>query len=578
MKSSRKKAKLFSSDSFIAISDYVSLSLIAFIFFPVLLFIIELYLKVGGETKWVLPVLAAVAVPVVYLKLIEDKPRWAQFAAVLLFVIAVAKAFFIASLFYDDTSDGMAYHADGILLLLKGVNPIYQWMHGFDDIWTNHYPKALWYFASIIIHATGNYNIGKSYNPLLIYTVFFYIVSVMLRRKLSFGNALLAAFALSLNPVAISQFSCFYVDGALASLMTLVVFSTLMLSTKPNAADKAFFLIASCLLINIKFTGAAYLFIIYATEGAFLVWSHYNEPKVATLVTEPKVRVIFAPVIVVALVGGLVMGFNPYIQNTLKEGNPLFPLFGNKGGRDIIAAQSPRSFNEDHTPVVDKALMSIFSKSENVIYQHGTAEPELKMPFSVSDDELKVFAYNDVRIGGWGVLFGSTLLLSMLLCLFFSSWREHQITILIIAIVGTMVINPGSWWARYAPQAALLPLLIALPSLSSHERWQKISAQCIFVLMIINSALIVPYNLAYVFDTTKHINRQIDTMVQACGRGEYEISGTKGYHYEQLFWGKGITLNYVEKDLAKAHEDNVYPLITSVADARLYKKGCTPSP
>jgi hypothetical protein len=64
------------------------------------------------------------------------------------------------------------YHADAILGLLHGVNPIYGQFSGAEPMWSNHYPKATWYFA------------GKIYNFLLIFAAMAFAVGFFRREGL----------------------------------------------------------------------------------------------------------------------------------------------------------------------------------------------------------------------------------------------------------------------------------------------------------------------------------------------------------------------------------------------------------
>jgi hypothetical protein len=67
----------------------------------------------------------------------------------------------ISILFYDITLDGRWYHTDIILGLLQGINPIYQNIPGLDPVWPNHYPKAMEYFSTLVIHNFHYFQLGK---------------------------------------------------------------------------------------------------------------------------------------------------------------------------------------------------------------------------------------------------------------------------------------------------------------------------------------------------------------------------------------------------------------------------------
>ncbi len=312
-----------SVDNCSAIARYLAVALLGAIFFPVLVFILECFAKVNVEIKWQLPVWVGLTVPFSCLGFLKGKFCALKMLAFALFFGAVTKALFVASLFYDTSADSMAYHADAILQLLHGVNPVYEWMHGFDDSWVNAYPKATWVFASLVTHLTGNYNLGKSYNLLLIYAVMAYIFSFLKAREMHTGMACLVALAASLGPVEIAQLQTFYVDGALGSLVTLVLFSGLAMLAKPRNSDKVVFIMSSCLLINVKFTGLAYVYVLYAICACVMLyrWHKSRSPEDFS-----QGRMLAGCMVLVTLVGGIVMGYNPYITNTISYHNPFFSL------------------------------------------------------------------------------------------------------------------------------------------------------------------------------------------------------------------------------------------------------------
>lgn len=549
-----------------AVAHYLVTALLGVFFLPCLLFILELF-AMTSLLKWELPVAAAAIAPIAALWLIREQSLTTKATAFLLFVAAMASALFVASLFYDVTWDGRAYHADGILLILAGSNPIYEMMHGFDDLWTNNYPKITWYFAAIATHLTGNYNLGKCGNLMLIYATAAYVFSFLKDREFSTGNALLAAVAVSLNPVSISQLHCFYVDGQLAALSTLAVFSSLAMLRTPRLTDKLVFFISACLLINIKFTGAAYLAIIVAVTVTILWWRWYKSRSAEDF---QHGRMVAGYIIVIGMIGGVVMGYNPYITNILVHGNIFFPLMG-KGSIDVIAAQSPPTFQEQSMTTAQKLLLSTLSRAENIHPAGGTADPQLKLPFSTDEKEMSLYFANDLRIGAWGVLFSGILILASLLYFLSHGWTHSDSVVAIIIILVTALINPGSWWARYAPQVALLPLFMALYPLNSLEKWQRITAKFVMVLLIINSTLILPPSILYFQKTTRQIQYQINAITATCGKGTYAISDTDGYHLDQFLMNNGINVIYPKQDIRKTHTlRELFPL----QNAFLYKEGC----
>jgi len=550
------------------IANYCAASLLGMIFIPVFVFTALLMLKVNSDIKWQLPLILGAVTPFILLVFLEDMR--CRIMGLLLLAVIICISYYLSGIFYDNTWDSRAYHADGILLLLKGVNPFYEKMQGFDDLWTNHYPKMTWYFASLIIHLTDNYNIGKILNFLLVFSVFSYVFAFFRIRNFSLGDSIAASLVAALNPVTISQIHSFYVDGALASLFTLLVFAVLACVNKPASLDKIVLFFVSCLLITIKFTGLVYLLVMYGFGGTVLLIACLLN---VTKHNKTRLRDFILLTCAALLVGLCFMGYNPYISNYREAGNPFYPLAG-AGKIDVVSAQSPKVFLEQNMSNPEKLVRSVFSETLNIADKGGTENPKWKIPFTFSQKELSLYFSNDIRIAGWGVLFGGIVLLSLILYLISGAWRDIHLSLLIIFILISACINPGSWWARYAPQVALIPFVMMIAVLASQQHWQKWSARGLMLLMLLNAALIFPASTWYFYTTTAKIQSQIDTMLTKCGKGIYQISDVEGYHYEQFLHKNGIEVEY-----AKSPDEDIkklYPkkLLFPLDGVFLYKEGC----
>jgi hypothetical protein len=70
--------------------------------------------------------------------------------------------------------------------------------------------------------------------------------------------------------------------------------------------------------------------------------------------------------------------------------------------------------------------------------------------------------YWDVRIGGFGPLFGGIVLLMLAALIIGGRGPTWEGGVLIFLLFICTVINPEMWWARYVPGLWLVPVLIAL--------------------------------------------------------------------------------------------------------------------
>ena len=535
--------------NFTKLTNFLAASFLGIIFFPSLVFNICLLLGIG-ETRWTLAVTVGLLVPIFFYKIFDAKIK-----SLVWLVGLISIATTISSYLYDLSYDGTSYHADAILLIMQGVNPIYQKMHGFDDLWTNHYPKAFWYFCAVIGHLTGNYSIGKIYNYLLIYTVFAYVFGFLKERGLNCRNSFFTAVATAISPVAVAQINSFYADGALCSLTSLVMFAGFASVFVRRKIDYIIFVMSACLLINLKFTGAVSVAIVVFAVSVISIWK-----KCAIKQANNRIWISIAAI---CLIGGIIMGFNPYISNYIEEGHPFFPLFG-KHKVEILkeGGQNPYSYNSRNNSRVGQILASVFSETRNM-YKGHTAEPILKIPFSVTKDQIDELAYTDTRIAGWGVLFSGLLLLSLALYIISKGWRDKQIALILITVIITILINPGSWWARYAPQLALLPILFVIASKQNFYR------NLVIFLYIANSLIIAIPSSWLVIDETNKLNSQIDYILQKCGKGKYIVKGHEGWHYEQFLNPKGIEIVFPQQEI-NPPKNQLFPLY----DIFLYKEGC----
>jgi hypothetical protein len=146
---------------------------------------------------------------------------------------------------------------------------------------------------------------------------------------------------------------------------------------------------SAILLINTKLTGVIYAVVVLGGMGlAFAVLR--RERLLAALGTS-----------VAALIVGVFVVGTPLISNALHKGTPFYPALGTES----MAGQRPPNF-EGRRPV-DKLLLSLFSRSQPRI-----ESTQYKIPFTFTRKELAQFVNPDVRVSGFGPLFGRVMLSS----------------------------------------------------------------------------------------------------------------------------------------------------------------------
>jgi len=371
-------------------------------------------------------------------------------AILALLVVASAR---ISLTFYDVSFDGQAYQQEGVYQLAHGWNPLFTPYIGpisvEQDAKLIHYPKGPWIIAAAMYRLTGHIESGKFANVPLIVAAFLLALAAFARweKKLSAWSASVALLVAA-SPVALCQVLTFYVDGQMASLLACLAALCCLSITDGGPWVDLMMFEAAVLLILLKFTGLVYVIMIFA--GFFLL-----------LLCQKRPGRQFALVAFLALgLGTFVFGKNPYVMNTFENGNPFYPFLG-RGDFPIITmdATTPPEFQGVNRAI--DLVASISSRSTS-----WPPESTLKAPWQVERSEWDAFEEPDVLTGGFGPLFPAALALSLAI-LAIGVWRggirPRLACAAILIMIGSVLPVSACWWARYAPQVWLVPLVALVP-------------------------------------------------------------------------------------------------------------------
>jgi hypothetical protein len=435
---------------------------------------------------------------------------------------------------YDMSFDGRWYHADAILALLHGVNPVYTRISAPHPLWANHYPKATWYFAALTIHAFHNYQLGKIYNFLLMLACGAYAWSFFRRHGLRGKYSVMLTIVTALSPVAAAQMVTVLSDGAMASLMTLIVMTSVNTLFRPIRFDRALFLLSASLVIAIKFTGGVYVVgaVCVMIAARLLLRRRYTATELRRALLSDVANAAAA-----ICLGVLVLGFDPYVTNVRQGLHPFYPVMGpNKV--DVMVPNTPPVLLHRNRPL--KFLISFFSQTSTI-----ETWKVLKIPFTVNKQELHSLTAPDARLGGWGVFFSGVMLGSLALFLLMKGWRGNASLVLALALVAaTSFINPECWWARYVPQIALLPVFLLLPGLRAESGRARMIASALCVILLFNSLLSAWEAAEGAFLQSEKLDRAFAAIASANGPGEYwAYRDPKSlFHYDQFSGHGGIVI------------------------------------
>lgn len=406
------------------------------------------------------------------------------------FVLVVILAL-INNYIWDVSYDSLAYHELGVSNLYKGWNPFYNSKDANINLWVMHYTKASSIFAASIYKLTGTIASAKLITtllPIVLFTLSFAVFNLIIKNRK--WLSIFAAFILVINPVFIGQAFSFYVDATLGVYVIILIINLfLILFYKDLLFFKYFALInVAVFLINIKFTGLAYAGVILL---AFLIVSFiYNSKKYnKNLIVFLICGFIFSVVII---------GFNPYVTNTLNNGNPLYPLAG-KGKINIMTNNTPKDFRGDNGFYqAYRSLIGVPTLQDS----KGAKAHTIQGLFGVNGNTLQYYSGEDARIRGFGVYSIIFIPLSFIGALYLLiTCRKKKLLIssilTLVFVSGIAIAGGGFWWARYVPFLWGLPLLVGLFMFLRKGKVIKTIGMAFLILMFVNSIIIMPYALYY---------------------------------------------------------------------------------
>jgi 4-amino-4-deoxy-L-arabinose transferase-like glycosyltransferase len=425
------------------------------------------------------------------------------------FLCLLITSILISEHFYDLSWDGQYYQQEGVIQLAKGWNPLVQEISlRHQTVFVNHYPKASWIAGAILYQMRGSIEAGKAFNLMFGAGSFLLCLSALLRCKFDAKSTALLSFLICLNPVSIYQSLSFCIDGQISSLLTSVcaVFA-IIFRRRENRIEFLILLFLICVIVNTKLTGIFYSIVL----GGGLIVLAWLDRQVQKALQIGKVGILSL------FLGISLFGYHPYITNTLHYGHPFYPL-GGSGKVDIMTKNMPLDFQDDNR--FEKLFRSLFSKSANIGSSYTKETSRLKIPFIFyGSQELSAFRDENTRVGGFGVLFGSAIIVSLITGL--TALRiDLKKTLLAFLIAGIILvsalINPEAWWARYVPQLWLIPMIFIILTLQIREKCATVNfwRSSIICLLALNIYLVSCVYLHHNFSTTRQIQYQLTSFAK----------------------------------------------------------------
>ena len=488
--------------------------------------------------------------------------RWLLGLLVLALVLGLSA--WLANSFFDLSWDGRDYQQRAIAALAQGWNPVYQERlptNIYYNAELNAYPKAQWIAAAATYRLTGEIETGKAFNLLLMASVFFASFAFFTDFPQVRGwQGGLLSLALAANPVSLNQSLNYYVDGQVSSAFLLVLLLLLLSARHADALVLGALGCAVVLGLNLKFTGSAYVGLL-CVAFVLVLWIRRRSLK--------PLKGLVVTLVASAVVGLFFFGFDPYVTNTLRYGHPLYPLYGNSpfNQQYLVGSQMPAAFQARAD--VDKLFLAITLPPQNdSAALHGTSA--LIPP--LDEQTLAAYGSPDVRIAGWGPLFGLLLVIGAAswLALLITNWRLGLATLgLDLMVVFVSLPNSELWWARYTPQLWLLPLAVAAAYLFTRHPAGRAWGTMITMVALANLVLVA---MPYVAINWEHTTTMRTTLEELGHTGQEVLI------YYQPFEGTAIKLQQYGVNYRMVASPRALPCPQTLAPGVYYSPLPCPAP
>ncbi len=413
---------------------------------------------------------------------------------------------YLLSFVYDISWDGTEYQQAAIIDLKNGWNPLLNPFKGIyeNDLIVYSYAKASWIAESALYSFFGNIQSAKVLHFTLMASTGFLVASFLMSlQKLSRYTILFVSIAVVFNPITISQFFTFYLDGIL--YLCLVSMIILLIEVFKNGTK--IYLLTSILfcihlISTLKFTGLVYAGVLtFFFLLAHLTFKTYKKTLYLTiLLAVMHISVLFTT------------GYNPYMTNTIQNNHPFYPI--NKI-KIPACSQMPANFCDQNR--FYNFAYSILSRTQNTESPYHAA---LKFPFTYKLGEVSTHPIADARVGGFGLLFSGILLLSCLLV--FDTLKNNPLRLmsasfwlcyLLIGLSVSVFINPHPWWARYVPQFYIAPIIILIFSnLISNSKLSSITRKLLLIALLLNSYLTLEGTIRQNLPASLKINDELNQL------------------------------------------------------------------
>jgi hypothetical protein len=396
-------------------------------------------------------------------------------------VTVIVVSILFSLLFYDISFDGQMYHIDAAFYLKNGWNPFKNELSPDINqaLWLNHYGKGVEAPEAAVYALINRIESTKSVNFMVMAASFCLSMSFLLRLgRFSFRKNLFFSFLLSCNPIVIYLLLTTYVDGQLASYLLCFLAAAGLLYRNANRFYLMLLAMLLIIVLNIKFSSVVFA----AVFSAGLLLALMLDRQIKSL------KKVFVICVLATGFGVGVVGYFPYVSNTVHFHDPLYPGFHLL--KSEAAKLAPESFARRNR--FSRFFISFFSHTDELhIYRDKDPQIPSKIPFSFNKTDI----YNALkptvcRMAGFGPFFSGISILGLVFFII-SAWRVHdkkQLTPVLV-VLGTLLVSvfliSEAWYARYVPQLWFVPVIALMASEYYGPSFMRLK-NLLYVIVLIN--------------------------------------------------------------------------------------------
>ena len=462
-----------------------------------------------------------------------------EIIAVVIGIIVFSLSVFVASNIYDVTSDGNTYHKLGVGSMKNGWNPMYESSKDFtiedgnvlnvnenniNYLWADHYAMGTETIGANIYAFTNNIESGKAFTLVMMFIGFGITLQYLvlerkwINQRLGILKALFISCLLVINPITLTQYGTYYVDSTLAISLFLIILELIAINSRVEDLKENYLILALSIGMcsNAKFTGLGYAAVFCAV---FYIYGVVKNRKNSKYIIN---NTIFYIITVIITIG--VLGSTSYLKNMVQHKNPFYPLYGEGHVDNMVNQEIPKSLAEK--PNIVQFFISIFSKGENVSPSYSNTneivEPELKIPFTTSKEEIKNYTIPDIRIGGFGPIYSGIFILTcisgIIMIVHFIKNKQYNKLIIYSLIIGVsailLIALDGSYWARYIPYVYLISIINLAFLFESEKKGYLCLGIITMILLIINLGLVFLVSTKSYLSNSNYVKNRLNEFIE----------------------------------------------------------------